>query len=150
MASTVPSRRLAAYSFILGLSGLALLLYDHFFLAEQLREVHKCPPRGSEVEKAESVQSEAAGAGVYVEKSPGNTASGKNGPKPGDGGADQRNFPPDDFGPVVASRNGKVFHRPDCAAAKRIKKENRLIFNNVGEAREKGYRPARNCFKADR
>jgi len=46
----------------------------------------------------------------------------------------------------VGSKNSNVYHRPDCASAKRIKEENKVWFSSVEEAEKKGYRPARSCF----
>jgi len=45
----------------------------------------------------------------------------------------------------VASRNSKVFHRPDCKWAKKIKPGNLVGFKSREEAVESGRRPCRNC-----
>jgi hypothetical protein len=45
----------------------------------------------------------------------------------------------------VASKNSKVFHRPDCSWAKRIKPENLIGYNSRDEAINAGKRPCRRC-----
>ncbi len=47
----------------------------------------------------------------------------------------------------VASKNGKVYHKPDCAFAKKIKEENRIWFSSEEEGKEKGYSRHEQCFK---
>jgi hypothetical protein len=45
----------------------------------------------------------------------------------------------------VASKNSKVFHRPDCIWAKRIKPENLVGYSSRDEAINAGKRPCRQC-----
>ena len=45
----------------------------------------------------------------------------------------------------VASKNSNVFHKPECSAAKRIKPENIIGYNNRGEAIKSGRRPCKRC-----
>ena len=45
----------------------------------------------------------------------------------------------------VASKNSKVFHKPDCRWAKRIKPENLVGYNSRDEAIEAGKRPCKFC-----
>lgn len=45
----------------------------------------------------------------------------------------------------VASKNSKVFHKPDCSSAKRIKPENLTGYNNRNEALKAGKRPCKRC-----
>jgi hypothetical protein len=45
----------------------------------------------------------------------------------------------------VASKNSKVFHKPDCRWAKRIKPTNLLTFGTRGMAIEAGKRPCKQC-----
>lgn len=45
----------------------------------------------------------------------------------------------------VASRNGGVFHKPDCTWAKRIADENRIGFATRREAIDAGLRPCKQC-----
>ncbi len=45
----------------------------------------------------------------------------------------------------VASRQGEVYHRPDCASAKRIKPENLVAFPSWEEAKAAGLRPCKKC-----
>lgn len=45
----------------------------------------------------------------------------------------------------VASKSGKVFHRPDCASAKRIKPENLIGFFSREEAVAAGLQPCKRC-----
>ncbi len=45
------------------------------------------------------------------------------------------------------SKNSNVFHIPDCSSAKKIKEENLIIFENVTEAENRGYRPCARCLK---
>lgn len=45
----------------------------------------------------------------------------------------------------VASKSGKVFHRPDCASAKNIKTENRVQFSTRAEAIAAGLKPCQKC-----
>jgi len=45
----------------------------------------------------------------------------------------------------VASKNSKVFHRPDCSSAKRIKPENLVGYNSRDEAISAGKRPCKRC-----
>lgn len=49
------------------------------------------------------------------------------------------------LGNFLASINGKAYYPKDCAAANRIKEENRIWFNTKGEAEAQGYKPAQNC-----
>lgn len=45
----------------------------------------------------------------------------------------------------VGSKNSNLYHLPTCAAAQRIKPENRLCFASAEEAAQKGYKPG--CLK---
>ncbi|MFC1738830.1 Ada metal-binding domain-containing protein [Planctomycetota bacterium] len=45
----------------------------------------------------------------------------------------------------VASKNSKVFHKPDCSSAKRIKPENLETYNSRDEAVKAGKRPCKQC-----
>jgi hypothetical protein len=45
----------------------------------------------------------------------------------------------------VGSKNSDKYHLPDCTSAKKIKKENRVYFLDVWEAREAGYSPCKAC-----
>ena len=49
------------------------------------------------------------------------------------------------LGNFVASINGQAYYPKDCAAAQRIKEENRIWFETAPEAEAEGYRPAQNC-----
>ncbi len=51
----------------------------------------------------------------------------------------------DALGNFLASINGKAYYPKDCAAANRIKEENRIWFNTKEEAEAQGYKPAQNC-----
>ena len=43
----------------------------------------------------------------------------------------------------------KIYGTLNCKSGKRMKRENRVFFGSVGEARERGYRPCGNCLKGD-
>lgn len=45
----------------------------------------------------------------------------------------------------VASKNSKVFHKPDCRWAKRISPKNLVGYNSRGEAIQAGKRPCKMC-----
>jgi len=45
----------------------------------------------------------------------------------------------------IGSKNSDKYHLPDCTSAKKIKKENRVYFRDVWEAREAGYSPCKAC-----
>jgi len=45
----------------------------------------------------------------------------------------------------VASKNSKVFHKPDCSSAKRISAKNLVGYNSREEAIEAGKRPCKMC-----
>ena len=45
----------------------------------------------------------------------------------------------------VASRNSKIFHRPDCGYVKRILPKNLIGFNSREEAIKSGRRPCKSC-----
>ncbi len=45
----------------------------------------------------------------------------------------------------VASKNSKVFHKPDCSSARRIKPENLIDYNSRAEAIKAGKRPCKIC-----
>jgi hypothetical protein len=45
----------------------------------------------------------------------------------------------------VASKNSKVFHKPDCSSARRIKPENLTGYNSRAEAIKSGKRPCKIC-----
>ncbi len=48
-------------------------------------------------------------------------------------------------GALVASRNGSVYHRADCASAAHILEANRVYFGTAAEAEAAGYRPCEKC-----
>ncbi len=50
-------------------------------------------------------------------------------------------------GEVVGSRTGRVYHALQCSGAARIKPENQVRFASPAEAADRGYRPAKNCFR---
>jgi hypothetical protein len=43
----------------------------------------------------------------------------------------------------------KIYGSLRCHSGKRMKKENRVFFENETEATSKGYRPCKNCMKLD-
>jgi methylphosphotriester-DNA--protein-cysteine methyltransferase len=45
----------------------------------------------------------------------------------------------------VANHNSILFHHPECAWAKRIKPENRIVFQSVEDAASKQYIPCKTC-----
>lgn len=45
----------------------------------------------------------------------------------------------------VASKNSRVFHKPECSSAKRIKPENLIGYNSRDEAIKAGRRPCKRC-----
>jgi hypothetical protein len=45
----------------------------------------------------------------------------------------------------VASKNGKVFHKPDCIWVKRIKPENLVNYSSRDEAINAGKKPCKQC-----
>ena len=45
----------------------------------------------------------------------------------------------------VASKNSKVFHKPDCSSAKGISPKNLVSYNSRGEAIKTGKRPCKRC-----
>jgi micrococcal nuclease len=45
----------------------------------------------------------------------------------------------------VASKNSNVFHKPDCAWAKKIKPENLIYYSSRNEAIKDGKRPCSQC-----
>ena len=47
-------------------------------------------------------------------------------------------------GIFVASKNSKIYHRPDCRYVKRIKEENKIWFQSAKEAEDRGY-TSHNC-----
>lgn len=49
-------------------------------------------------------------------------------------------------GIFVASKNSKIYHRPDCKYVKRIKEENKIWFQSTKEAEDRGY-TLHNCGK---
>ena len=42
-------------------------------------------------------------------------------------------------GIFVASKNSKIYHKPDCKYVKRIKEENKIWFQSSKEAEDRGY-----------
>lgn len=46
---------------------------------------------------------------------------------------------------VVVSKNGSKYHYPHCSGAKRIKEENKIVFNSSTAAEAAGYTLAANC-----
>ena len=48
-------------------------------------------------------------------------------------------------GNFLASRNGQRYYPKNCAAANRIKPENRIWFASIAEAEKAGYTKAANC-----
>jgi len=63
----------------------------------------------------------------------------------GGGTTDDLPPPPQGGGTYVGSKNGSKYHFPWCSGAKRIKEENKVIFNTKEEAVSAGYTPAANC-----
>jgi len=59
--------------------------------------------------------------------------------------AQGENFPSNQEGLLVGSKNGTKYHYPWCSGALRIKEENKVWFNSAEEARQAGYTPASNC-----
>lgn len=54
-------------------------------------------------------------------------------------------FPSNQGGLLVGSKNGAKYHYPWCSGALRIKEENKIWFNSAEEALQAGYTPASNC-----
>ena len=46
---------------------------------------------------------------------------------------------------VVASKNSKLYHNPECKYVKNIKEENIVIFEDKEDAEKSGYLPDKNC-----
>jgi micrococcal nuclease len=46
---------------------------------------------------------------------------------------------------VIGNRNSRVYHRPHCSSAVRMKERNRMPFKTAGEAKAEGYRRAEDC-----
>lgn len=46
---------------------------------------------------------------------------------------------------LVASKRGKKYHRPDCAAARRVLPDNRVEFEDATQAEAVGYQPCKMC-----
>ena len=46
---------------------------------------------------------------------------------------------------VVGNKQSKIYHLENCPGALKMKEENKIYFNSVGEAQKAGYRPAGNC-----
>ncbi|MDF1498273.1 MAG: hypothetical protein P1P85_02880 [Patescibacteria group bacterium] len=44
------------------------------------------------------------------------------------------------IGSFVASKNSKIYHKVDCAIVKRIKDENKIFFNSMKEAEDRGFK----------
>jgi len=57
----------------------------------------------------------------------------------------ERQKPEGDEPPLVASKRGGKYHRPDCTAAKRILPKNRIEFKDAKEAEAAGYEPCKLC-----
>ena len=51
----------------------------------------------------------------------------------------------ENYGNVVASKQGSKYHLPWCPGAKAIKDENKVYFSTREEAEARGYTPAANC-----
>lgn len=49
----------------------------------------------------------------------------------------------------AGNRNLKIYGTLDCKSGKRMKKENRVFFKSVAQAKKQGYRPCGNCLSAD-
>ena len=47
--------------------------------------------------------------------------------------------------PYIASKNSKVFHKPDCSSASHIKPENIVTYKSLDEAVNAGKRPCKLC-----
>ena len=43
----------------------------------------------------------------------------------------------------------KIYGRLRCASGKRMKRENRVFFNNEAQAKKEGYRPCGHCMRAE-
>ncbi|MBL0913125.1 MAG: metal-binding protein [Bacteroidia bacterium] len=50
---------------------------------------------------------------------------------------------------LAGNRQLKIYGQLRCASGKRMKRENRVFFASVEEAREAGFRPCGHCMKAE-
>lgn len=48
-------------------------------------------------------------------------------------------------GAIVANKDSKTFHRPDCKSAAKIKESNRTSFASAAEATKAGYKACKTC-----
>jgi len=48
-------------------------------------------------------------------------------------------------GKFVSSKNSQIFHKIDCSSAKRIKSENKILYDNRQQAIDAGKRPCKKC-----
>ncbi len=47
------------------------------------------------------------------------------------------------------NRNLRIYGLLSCSSGRRMKKENRVFFTSVEEARQHGYRPCSKCLRVD-
>ncbi|SHN36751.1 Ada metal-binding domain-containing protein [Mucilaginibacter sp. OK098] len=47
------------------------------------------------------------------------------------------------------NRNLKIYGLLRCKSGKRMKRENRVFFTDLGEATDSGYRPCGNCLRSE-
>ncbi|NOZ20087.1 MAG: hypothetical protein GXP25_03255 [Planctomycetes bacterium] len=46
----------------------------------------------------------------------------------------------------IGNKTSKIYHKPDCAAVKKMKEENKVAFASVEEAKKANYRPCKRCI----
>jgi deoxyribonuclease-1 len=48
-------------------------------------------------------------------------------------------------GSVIANRNGRGYHRPECRGVAMMEAANKVVFGSAAEAERAGYRKAGDC-----
>ena len=46
----------------------------------------------------------------------------------------------------IGNKNSKIYHKPDCAAVKKMKDENKVAFASEEEAKKAKFRPCKKCI----
>lgn len=50
-----------------------------------------------------------------------------------------------DRGPVIADSSLKIYYMPDCPAYNKVAEQSRIVFKNISEAEQAGFKPAGSC-----
>jgi methylphosphotriester-DNA--protein-cysteine methyltransferase len=57
-------------------------------------------------------------------------------------------LPAEAQGNVIGNKSSHVFHKPGCTNGAKILEKNRVLFDTEAEAEKAGFRPGKDCHRA--